>query len=302
MLKRASLTRDARVKGIGLAQPFNLEAWHRELGLSGGHFAEWNEVSFSDLLSDATGREVFFENDGTAATIAELFYGVGRSEPGFLYVFIGPELVAGVALGGDYLRGSTGNCGDIAVVPVPPSRLASAPAPRGVSDILITRASLAGLYRHLAHSGALAPDRMALEARIAARHPATLEWRDDCVDALAPAIQAAAALLDIPTVIIEADVDQGLIDGIIEKLGLALASSAPEARKRQSFCAETFGTDAGAIGVATLPLFFSLSATHPVAHRGSGERGKPRPPALRRARPFGATLGRGGVWSTAGVQ
>jgi predicted NBD/HSP70 family sugar kinase len=259
LLSRAGLTGDERVTGIGLAQPFNLEAWLNELGLPRAPFAAWNGINFSDVLGKATGLPIFFENDGTASAIAELFYGIGRAHPDFLYVYIGPAIGGGVVIHGDYLRGSTGNGGDIAVIPVMPSVLSSAPKPSRTSDILLTRASLAGLYRHLAANGAKASSREELEQRIASNHPAYKEWLSDCTDALSPALRAAAALLDVPRICIDADVDAGLIQTIIDVLIADFAKSEPEARKAPVLMRGTFGKDAGAIGVATLPLFFSYA-------------------------------------------
>ncbi len=57
---------------------------------------------------------VFKENDGNAAAIAELFFGIGREENDFLYVFIGAALGAGAVIGGESLRGSSGNAADLA--------------------------------------------------------------------------------------------------------------------------------------------------------------------------------------------
>ena len=45
----------------------------------------------------------------------------------------------GVVLDGDCLRGSRGNAGDFAMMPVPASRLPSAPRPERSFDVLLTR-------------------------------------------------------------------------------------------------------------------------------------------------------------------
>jgi predicted NBD/HSP70 family sugar kinase len=259
IVHKAGLKDDRRLMGIGLAQPFNLEAWLNQLGLPQTTFGAWNGINFAELLGGIIDLPVFHENDGNAAAIAELFYGIGRSHPDFLYVSIGPAIGGGIVLGGDYLRGASGNAGDLAVIPVPPSALPSAPKPQGERDILLTRASIAGLYRHLAYCGARARSREELEARIGSAHPAYLEWLADCVAALSPAIRAAAALLDIGTVCIDADVDQGMIGAVIKALEADFAESAPEARRPPALLRGSFGKNAGAIGVATLPLFFSYA-------------------------------------------
>ena len=144
--QRTSLT------GIGVALPFHLGAWLDRLALK-HEFHAWDDVDFAFELGQATGHSVFGENDGNAATIAELFYGCGREFDDFLYLFLGPVIGCGIAIDGDCLRGITGNAGDIAIMPVPPSQLASVPRPQGTWDILLSRASLNALARHLRYCG-----------------------------------------------------------------------------------------------------------------------------------------------------
>jgi len=248
-----------RLTGIGVAQPFNLGAWLRELDLENPDFHAWDEVDFPYELGEATGLPVFSENDGNAAAIAELFYGCGREFDDFIYVFMGPVIGCGVALDGDCLRGVTGNAGDIAVMPVPPSRLASARPSAGRWDLLLSRASLNALTRHLRHAGVRVDSHADLERHIRAHHPAVEEWVEDCIDALTPALRSALAILDVPVVVFDADVDGGLVALLMRRLAEALAETAPEARGVPELVRGSFGSDAGAVGAASLPMFFSFS-------------------------------------------
>lgn len=248
-----------RLTGIGVAQPFNLGAWLRELNLPNEDFRAWDEVDFAFELGEATGLPVLSENDGNAAAIAELFYGCGREFDDFLYLFMGPVIGCGIALNGDCLRGVSGNAGDIAVMPVPPGRLASAQAPAHKWDMLLSRASLNALARHLRYCGATVETHADLERHIRAHHPAVEEWVEDCIDALAPAVRAALCMLDVPVVVLDADVDGGLIGLLQRRLAQALADNAPEARGVPDLVRGSFGSDAGAVGAASLPMFFSFS-------------------------------------------
>ncbi|RDJ99609.1 ROK family transcriptional regulator [Paraburkholderia lacunae] len=259
MLQRLSSHERARLAGVGVAQPFNLGSWLRELGLPMQTFCAWDEFDFASELGSALALPVFSENDGNAAAIAELFYGCGRQSDDFIYLFLGPAIGGGIAVDGDCLRGVSGNAGDIGVMPVPPSRLPSAPQPAGQADILLARASLNALARHLRYCGESVETRADLEACIARRPPAFDEWLDDCVEALAPALRAMLCVLDVPMVVLDADVDAGLIDALMKRLSTALALSAPEARGTPELMRGTFGSDAGAIGAATLPMFFNFS-------------------------------------------
>jgi predicted NBD/HSP70 family sugar kinase len=248
-----------RLAGVGVAQPFNLSSWLRELGLPADAFRAWAEVDFAAELGRTIDLPVFSENDGNAAAIAELFYGCGRQCDDFVYLFLGPVIGGGIAVDGDCLRGVTGNAGDFAVMPVLPSRLPSAPAPRGAWDILLTRASLSALIRHLRYSGETVDHRADLEACIARGVPAVDEWIDDCVDALASALRAVLSVLDSPVVVLDADTDAGLLDTLMKRLTAVLSDITPEARGTPTFVRGSFGPDAGAIGAATLPMFFNFS-------------------------------------------
>ncbi|WP_374486436.1 ROK family transcriptional regulator [Zoogloea sp.] len=256
-----------RLTGIGVAQPYNLGAWLRELDMAEAHFHDWDDYDFAYELGEASGLPVFSENDGNAAAIAELFHGCGQDRDDFLYIFLGPVIGCGIALDGDCLRGTQGNAGDIAVMPVPAGRLASSPRPAGAWDLLLSRASLHALARHLRHWGAAAESLDDLAECVRQRHPAVEEWLDDCVDALAPVLRASLCLLDLPAVVVDADIDAGLVDALIQRLRRALAANAPEARGVPELVRGSFGSDAGAIGAASLPLFFNFSPRTEILRR-----------------------------------
>jgi predicted NBD/HSP70 family sugar kinase len=253
--------RRANLAGIGIAQPYHLGSWLRELELPANSFKLWDEFDFAAALGHETGLPVFPENDGNAAAIAELFYGQGRQVVDFLYIIIGGAVGGGVVLASDCMRGITGNAGDVAMMPVPGSTLPSAPPPQRPFDVLLTRASLTSLKRHLRWRGESA-ETLADIAGLFARVPrpgAFSEWIDDAVAALVPALMAAGAVLDVEVVVIECDLECGLIDEIVGRLRPALEAAAPESVRVPRLAAGSFGAGAGAIGAATLPLFFNFS-------------------------------------------
>lgn len=247
-----------RFMGVGLAQPYNLGSWLRELDLK-ADFRIWDEVDFAALLMQAVQQPVFRENDGNAAAIAELFFGVGREENDFLYVFVGAALGAGAVIGGESLRGASGNAADLGLMPVQPSRLASAPALDRAWDILLSRASLNALARHLRHRGISVASHADLEALVKAGRPEVREWLDDCVDALVPALRASLAVLDLPALVIDCDIDGGLLAELMKRVDAGLRLIAPEARQTPRILRGSFRADAGAIGAASLPMFFNFS-------------------------------------------
>ncbi|MGO4306856.1 ROK family protein [Cupriavidus sp. RAF12] len=261
-----------RLLGIGVAQPYNLGAWLRELDIEDAamrdSFRAWDDVDFAAALSEATDLPVFSENDGTAAAVAELFYGRHHAQ-NFLYVFMGPAVGGGVVLNGDCLRGMTGNAGDIGMIPVTPSTLPSAPHTGKRRDILLARASLNALTRHLRHHGIAIHSLADLEAQVVARHPAVTEWLEDCIDALVPALQSALAVLDVPLIIFDADIGDALLPELIASLQASLEESAPEARRAPRIVRGCFGSNAGAIGAASLPMFINFSPRAELLKGGS---------------------------------
>ncbi|PVB61718.1 ROK family transcriptional regulator [Labrenzia sp. 011] len=258
---RASLSeRDlARITGIGVAQPFNLGAWLHELGLPEADFRKWEGYDLAGDLEEATGLRVFSENDGTAAAVAELFYGVGRQKDDFLYLFLGPAIGGGLILKGDVVRGKTGNAADVAMIPVPPSSLTTAPRSRQGWDLLLSRASLVSLARHLDPDNFPSMNRRGLHEAFERSDARFEEWMEDCVAALALALRSAFSLLDMPLVVIDGDLEESFRDRFRQALKIAVEATAPEMRNSPDVQIGSFGHDAGAIGAASLPQFFNFS-------------------------------------------
>jgi predicted NBD/HSP70 family sugar kinase len=190
--------------------------------------------------------------------VGEMIYGHGREHDDFLYLFVGPAIGGGVVLGGNYLRGRHSNAGDVAVMPVGPSRLSSGPpAPKGHLP-LMARASLAALSRHLRSRGADLSAESLGEAA-AADPDGFAEWSLDAADALARPVLTSVHLLDVDHVVVAGDLAPVLLDGLIARLREALASAVAESRRAPAVLAGAVGHDAGAIGAASLPLHVSFS-------------------------------------------
>jgi predicted NBD/HSP70 family sugar kinase len=249
-----------RLAGLGIALPYDMDCWRREPDLPSGPYRGWSGFDIAGELAAATGLPVFAENDGTAAAAAELFQGHGRRLDDFLYVFIGAAIGGGVVIEGEYLRGVTGNGGGIGLVPVSPSRLPSAPPlPPGRScDILLARASINSLIRHLRPAGPAAGTRAGLEAAIRARPDLAGEWVEDAADALAAPLMSAALVLDMPTVVVDGTLPRFLVDEMIATTARNLEALAPEARPPPELRPGSLGREAPAIGAAILPLHFNF--------------------------------------------
>jgi predicted NBD/HSP70 family sugar kinase len=142
---------------------------------------------------------------------------------------------------------------------VPRSSLASAPPPRGPVEILLARASVAALVRHLTHRGQAIPTIDDLDAAIAACPEGLDEWLDDCVEALVGPVLSAQALLDVPDIVVDGDLGAEVVATVLARLGPALAAAMPEARQPPRLSQGSFGSDAHAMGAASLPLFIDFA-------------------------------------------
>jgi predicted NBD/HSP70 family sugar kinase len=259
----------SRLAGIGLAVPFNLNSWLDQLGLPLESFGLWEGFDFAKALRKAVDIPVYSENDGNAAVIAELYYGLGRELDDFLYLFFGPSIGGGVALSGDCLLGEGGNAGDVGLMLTTPSSLPSAVRPKGKWDILLNRTALNSLVRHLRFHGAAIDSAAGLQSVMAEHPQAVDEWLDDCVDALMPPIWGGRAILEAPAVVIDTDAGADFAERLMGKLRDALAASAPEARTPPKIFRGSFGSDAGAIGAASLPIFYSFSPRASILTNGA---------------------------------
>lgn len=247
-----------RLAGVGLAMPYNLGSWRRELDIPAQTCTAWNGFDLGGALGAALDLPVFVENDGNAVAVAELFAGHGRELDDFAVVYIGTAVGGGLVLGGSYRRGATGNAGDIGLMPVPPSRLASAPRSANGNDILLTRASINSLIRHFRHAQVPILDSSDFEAAIMARRDLVAEWLEDCADALVGPLLATAAVLDLQAIVIDGNLPRDLVAQLIQRVQGLLAANVPEAREPPALRMGTIGPNAAALGAAILPLHSSF--------------------------------------------
>jgi predicted NBD/HSP70 family sugar kinase len=253
-----------RLAGLGVATPYHMGSWRRELDIPSEAYRAWNGFDIAGRLAAATGLPVFHENDGTAAAVAELFQGHGRRLNDFLYVFIGTAIGGGVILGGDYFRGVTGNAGDLGLMPVAPSTLATAPKPNRAFDILLTRASISSLIRHLRASGVPIERRHDLEVAIEDHPEPVREWLEDCAQALVGPLLSAACILDVEVVVLDGDLPSPLLADLVCRLRALLAEAAPESRAVPELRPGTVGREAAALGAAILPLHLNFSPSREI--------------------------------------
>ena len=104
--------------GAGVAAPLWLGGWRDFLGAPAGVMDAWNEIDIRARIQALTQLPVEFAKDTTAACVAELVFGQGRSIENFLYLFIGTFVGGGLVIDGHLHPGPRGNAGAVGSVPL----------------------------------------------------------------------------------------------------------------------------------------------------------------------------------------
>jgi predicted NBD/HSP70 family sugar kinase len=243
-----------RICGLGVALSHDL--WYQPLrqGLPDEIVAPWRDRDVAAEFQTAIGLPVFVENDTRVAAVAEYLLGEGQDFDKFLHVVIGPHISGALVLGGSLETGAHGRAGTLGAIPVGPSRLAHACDDAGTNR-LGTRASLAGLMRHLGLHGFTIRAVSELPEVLDQARGLVQEWLDDCVEALVEGLTACFAVIDVEAVIIDSELPQFLVMEIVEKLGRRMMATAdaghvvvPQLRLSR------LGADGALIGGAILPI------------------------------------------------
>lgn len=235
------------IAGIGIAAPFELWNWAREVGAPEGAMDVWRGF---DLQAEVAGRfayPVYLQNDATSACGAELVFGHGVHHADFVYFYVGSFIGGGVVLNSSIFVGRTGTAGAVAPLPVRDSQ--------GRTKQLVKIASIFRLERMLREAG-LDPQPLWHSADRWIDFGAPLEaWIRESAAALAQAIVAACSIIDFSAVIIEGGfppwVKQRFVAATVEEVGrLDLQGIVvPEILEG------LVGPQARAIGGASLPIF-----------------------------------------------
>ena len=248
-----------RLQGVGIAAPLNLGGWQTLLDMPPEVAAGWPGTDLRAAVAALTDLPVTLLKDTAAACVAELVAGRGRSIPSFLYVFVDTFIGGGLVLDSHLRAGLRGNAGAIGSMPLATAAGRAGPHAAGGAGLptppqLLSVASLLNLeLLYLAAGldiGAVADGR-ALQAPWA---PHTQAWLQDAAAAIALAVNSAACLLDLESVILDGSFSRALQAALQAALDRALDRYSWEGVTRPALLAGTIGSDARALGGALLPL------------------------------------------------
>ncbi len=235
-----------RIAGLGIAAPFELWNWEEEVGAPHEVLEAWRGFDLSAAIAQQVDWPVHFCNDATAACAAELLFGKGGALRDFAYFYIGYFCGGGIALGGSLYQGPRGNAGALGSFPVP--------KPAGGSEQLIRTASLFVLEHMLQDSGK-SPSLLWQDSNDwSAAEPELGAWIATAARGLAHAMTGTAAVLDCPAVVIDGAVPAGVRLRLAEATRAALAGVNLQGVSPFTIETGSIGTDARAMGAASLPL------------------------------------------------
>jgi predicted NBD/HSP70 family sugar kinase len=251
-----------RIAGVGIAAPFELWNWADEVGAPPGAMDAWRGFDLQAEIASKVSYPVYLQNDATSACGAELVFGVGPRYPDFVYLFLGSFIGGGIVLNSSIYSGRTGTAGAIGPLPVRDKD--------GQNRQLLDIASIFVLENMLRERG-IDPEPLWYSASDWIDFGAPLQlWIEDAAAALAQAIVAAASIIDFGAAVIDggfpAWVRERLVKATIEAVGrLDLQGIViPDIIEGM------VGSQARAIGGASLPIFARYLTDHSVLFKDTG--------------------------------
>lgn len=260
-----------RMVGVGLAMPWFMGEWSKELNMDEALVARWSSIKFDEEVAKRTWMPVFLENDCSAAAIAESEFGRGSEVQYFLYIFIGTFVGGGIILNGNLESGVHGNAGALASMPVPASTLASCPATEAAFETLVNRASIFVLRRHLNANGFAIKNISELPSLLPAAKPLVDEWIADCVEAFTFIVFSALGVLDFQGIVIDGNLPREVVQDLVTGVQYNVQTKSPRGIFLPEVLMGKTGVDARAIGGAILPFYVKFSPDTNVMITGNDE-------------------------------
>jgi predicted NBD/HSP70 family sugar kinase len=245
----------AHTVGIGLTAPLSLHKWADLLGGDAAPaLARWEGIDLLAAVQALTDLPVEFAKDTTAACMAEMLQGHGRTVANFLYVFVGTFVGGGLVLGGQMVAGARGNAGAIGSMPMSLSEANNINNASSKPAQLLQLASGWQLEQALAQAG-FAPELVHQEAIMDAQYAAlTGPWLALASRALAMTLTSAAALVELDAVVIDGTLGRSLIDALTQGTRREVARYNLEGLHAPAVLVGEVGAQARALGGSLLPL------------------------------------------------
>jgi predicted NBD/HSP70 family sugar kinase len=218
-------------------------------------FPGWHDIPLATLLQERLDMPVYLENNALAAAVGERWYGGGRQIGTFFYIYFGSGLGGGMIMNGQPYEGFTGNAGEIGYLPTVLSGDSTTPAGEDAPHVGL-HFNLSRLYERLRRRGTEVGTLEELDQLVARSDPGMLEWMDDAADHLSALVLAIEYVLDPEAICFGGRLSDRILGGLMDRVARLVPTRRPRGKVSvpRHFLA-TAGVDAGALGVATLPIY-----------------------------------------------
>lgn len=245
----------ARIKGIGVATPYEIWSWAEEAGAPPEVMNEWRTFDFNEKIAEIINLPVYICNDDTAACAAELSFGNPQHFNDFMYVFIGTFIGGGVVLNGALFTGKSGNAGAIGSLPQPVMNQQG----QLESQQLIMQSSLYILEKMLLDAQMDASVLWQSSEYWGELGPILDQWIDKVSDGLAYATLCSLAIFDFEAIVIDGAIPSHVRSKIVDATALKITRADTRGLSPTQVVCGTIGNKAQSIGCANLPLLVNFS-------------------------------------------
>jgi predicted NBD/HSP70 family sugar kinase len=244
----SKLPRDhqSRVAGLGIALPFQLWDWAETLGVGEAETGSWKNRDIASEIGARWDFPVFVCNDASAACGAELVFGDQSKPSDFLYFFVGFFVGGGLVLDNCVYTGRSGNAAALGSMMVP--------AADGELRQLVEVASLAALENAL--TAKHEESKMIWDTPESWKLPdRPLEkWLNEAAQGIAHAILSSVCLLDVDHVFVDGWMSAPMRAELVQRIKEHVSEMSVAGVKSPDVLEGSIGSDARALGAASLPL------------------------------------------------
>ncbi len=221
-------------------------------------FPNWKHVPIGEMLKEHIKAPLFIDNNASAATIGERWYGAGKNISNFVYAFFGVGLGGGMVLNGNMYEGQNQNAGEFGYLPYYGEK---SPLSTSNQPHIGEHFDLKKLYAWLREFDVKANRPEDLGYLYLEKNIHFMKWLELAKQYLAEIFLIAEYFIDMEVVILGGRIPTAILEDIASALPEILTSHRKEFKTSAPiFQCGTAGSDAAALGAATLPMFDLFAA------------------------------------------
>jgi glucokinase len=261
--RRHSSAAGGDLVAAGIAAPGPLDAGRGVVTRSSN--LGWSEIPITAMVSERLGIPTALEDDANTAALGEWHFGAGQGADPFAYVTASSGIGGGVVVGGNLVRGVTGNAGEVGHIVIDTGGPMCACGRRGDVESYAGGLALARRATDTWRGGRTADGKPApataeavfQAARDGNTQAATLV--DDAITALAVAFAAMASVIEPEMIVVGGSLGLGQPEAVREAEARARERAMRENGRSLQIRAAALGTESVLAGAADLALRTSSS-------------------------------------------